>query len=114
MSEVGGARTREGLHSHPCSPEDRTGKTKHEILFKRGMSVPQLNTIMSDIFSISREVSRVPAPFSARRFTDSDDEVGGLPEKPLCRVPGGEDMTRGVQRPRHLLSPCSKRQPPAV
>ena len=34
-----------------------------------------------------KEVSRVPAAFSARRFTGSDDGVwGGLPEKPLCRA----------------------------
>lgn len=64
------------------------------------MSVPQLKHYNEQDIQYLKEVSRVPAPFSARRFTDSDDEVwGGLPEKPLCRGPGGEDMTRGVQSP---------------
>lgn len=63
---------------------------------------------MSADIQYLKEVSRVPAPFSARRFTDSDDEVwGGLPEKPagsrVVRI-----RTWGVQEPGefcHLRAP---------
>ena len=42
----------------------------------------------------------MPAAFAARRFTGSDDGVwGGLPAQPLCRAPGAEDVTQGVESP---------------